>query len=326
MVGGEDTATTTGSASPPEQTIAAIDIGSNSIKMTVARRQHDGTTQDICWRSEVVRLGADIEKTGSLAEDRIALALDALGRFADEARALGASQVLAVATEATRAATNGAAFLTQVRNELGIDVMAIDGNREAELSFQGLAAKLDITGEVVVADIGGGSTELIYAVDGSMIRAGSIAVGSGRLTDRYVVADPPNSTELTTCRDHAQTLLQPLYHELDVRQDAEVRLILVGGTGEYFARLAPRPDSLNSADVTTVLDHLVLTPAATLAAELDIPEARARVLPAGIAVVAALVQLITPKVIASGQSGLRAGLLLEAFADLDEPRTEDTRR
>ena len=83
---------------------AAIDIGSNSVKMTVARPGPDGRLDETAWRSETVRLGADLETTGRLREDRIEATLDALGGFARDARALGAGRVVAVATEATRAA------------------------------------------------------------------------------------------------------------------------------------------------------------------------------------------------------------------------------
>ena len=99
--------------------------------------------------------------------------------------------------------------------------------------------------------------------------------------------------------------------------DATLRLILVGGTGEYLGRLAPDRAAITAGDVDAVLARLQQVPASDLARQLSIPEARAQVLPAGIAVVTALILLTTPGAIAVGQSGLRAGLLLEAFAALD---------
>jgi exopolyphosphatase/pppGpp-phosphohydrolase len=313
-------------AAAPGPVLAAIDIGSNSIKMTVARRRPDGAIRDIGWRSEVVRLGAGIDQTGRLADDRIEAAVDALRRFAHDARELGASRILAVATEATRVAANGAAFLDRVRDELGIDVVTIDGEREAELSFRGLAATADVNGEVIVADIGGGSTELIYARDEGLVRSASVALGSGRLTDRYVVADPPTSAELLACRRHAQEELSPSFAGLRVPAGVHVRLILVGGTGDYLGRLVPNRGEVTLADVDVVQVRLQHVPAAELAAELGIPEPRARVLPAGIAAAKALIELITPMAIAVGQSGLRAGLLLEAFEELSPAPVEGVSR
>ena len=144
--------------------IAAFDIGSNSIKMTVARRAGNGI-EDLATRSETVRLGQGVDETGSMAEDRMAAALAALKQFCSLARSLGATRLIGVATEATRTASNGQQFLDRVAAETGIEVRAISGEREAELTFLGLDGLVDLDGDVVVADIGGGSTEIILARD-----------------------------------------------------------------------------------------------------------------------------------------------------------------
>ncbi|MDQ3692915.1 MAG: hypothetical protein M3464_04730 [Chloroflexota bacterium] len=299
-----------------EPTLAAVDIGSNSIKMTVARRQTDGTLRELAWRSEVVRLGAGIDQSGRLADDRVAAALATLGRFATDAKRLGASRLIGVATEAVRVAANGPSFLDRVRREFGIEVSIIGGEREAELSFRGLAASVDLSGEVIVADIGGGSTEIIVAREGQMAGTGSVPVGSGRLTDRFVVEDPPTTAELEHCRESALTALRPLQATLVALPGALVRMILVGGTGEYLGRMAPDSSRILPTDVAMILRRCTEMTAAMLAAELQIPEARARVLPAGFAVVAALIDLVAPRAIGVGQSGIRTGLLLEAFAEM----------
>ncbi|MDP9365942.1 MAG: hypothetical protein M3Q10_17275, partial [Chloroflexota bacterium] len=186
-----------------QEAAAAIDIGSNSIKMTVARAGLDGGLDEFAWRSETVRLGAGLETEGRLRDDRIEAAVTVLQAFTAEARALGANRVVAVATEATRAAANGPAFLARLARETGIEVRVIDGDEEAGLTFRGLATSTDTTGQVVVADIGGGSTELIAATDGAVRAARSIPLGSGRLTDRLIVADPPTAAEIAACRQAA---------------------------------------------------------------------------------------------------------------------------
>src|SRR5688500_2555064 len=157
---------TAGRLDPTAAPVAAFDIGSNTIKMTVARPGAEGGLDEFAWNAETVRLGAGLEASGRLADDRIEAALDALGRFAAEARAHGAGRLIAVATEATRVADNGAAFLDRVRRETGIEVRTITGDEEARLTFLGLAVTLDVDGQTVVADIGGGSTEIIAARDG----------------------------------------------------------------------------------------------------------------------------------------------------------------
>ncbi len=224
-------------------TLAAIDIGSNSVKLTIARRQPDGTIVEIGRRTETVRLGAGVGETGRLAEDRIEATIAALKSFAEESRAMGAARILAVATEATRAAENGPAFLDRVYRETGITVEVIGGVREAELSFRGLATHMDVRGHVVIADIGGGSTELIYAEDGTMQQVRSVPVGSGRLTDRHVVADPPGAAELATCRTRHGRRCFPCSTNCRFRRTPECGLSWWEEQGNSWARwylTAPR--------------------------------------------------------------------------------------
>src|SRR5215217_420230 len=256
------------------QPMAAFDIGSNSIKMTVGRPNGAGGVDEFVWRSETVRLGAGIEETGRLADDRVDAALAALRQFAREARDAGATRLIGVATEATRVAENGEAFLARVRDETGLELKAISGEREAELTFRGLKATLDLDGDVVVADVGGGSTEVISATDGAFRSARSIPLGSGRLTDRLVRSDPPTAEEIAASRAAAGRALS----ELDLPSGPIDRLLAAGGTGEYLMRLVPSGRPATGEDLDGVLVRLTTIPAGELAVTLEIPEARARVL------------------------------------------------
>jgi exopolyphosphatase/pppGpp-phosphohydrolase len=303
----------------PQPIAAAIDIGSNSIKMTIGRANREGGVDQLDWASEVVRLGQGLDRTGNLDEERIEAAIETLTRFAAQARQRGATRITAVATEATRAATNGAMFLHRVRDQTGIDVRVVDGQAEAALTFRGLAADTDLTGWVLVADIGGGSTELIVACDGEMQTAQSLPLGSGRLTDQYIVADPPSPDELAACERAADAVIQAA-QPLDLPAGTPIRLIVVGGTGEFMARLITDNQHITLQAVRVLLSKMATLSAAELADEIDVPEARARVLPAGVAIVAAIASLLNPERIEISRSGIRAGLLLEAFR-----REEDVR-
>lgn len=299
-------------ATEPAAAIAAIDLGSNSIKMSVARRGAGGV-EEFAWDLETVRLGKGLDETGSLAADRMDAALTTLSRFADQARRLGAVRVVAVATEAVRSAANGEEFLARVRESTGIEVATIGGDREAELTFAGLDAGIDRAGTIVVADIGGASTEVIVARDGAVERSRSLPIGSGRYTDRFVVADPPTAAELAACRAAARETIsaEPALDRLPVGDD--VRLVLVGGTGEYVGVLAERTGGLSAGGIDRVLADLETVPAEQLAVRLGIAEARARVLPAGAAIAAAVADLTSPGTVVAARSGIRRGLLLEAF-------------
>lgn len=301
--------------SRPEGVVAAVDVGSNSIKMTVARSHPSGGFDELASASETVRLGIGIERSGRLADDRVEAALATLHRFAVDARALGSSRLLGVATEAVRVATNGAEFLDRVHRETGWSVRTIDGDEEADLTFRGLAVSVDTSGSLVAADIGGASTEVIVAHDGVVAGARSLPIGSGRLTDRLVHHDPPTSAEVSACRDAVRIALDGLQSSgMAVPSGHATRLVVVGGTGEYLARLIGA-QPIDRSTVSRARDRLQSIPAATLAADLGIGEARARVLPAGVAAVQALIDRIEPGRIEIARSGIRAGLLLQALTD-----------
>jgi exopolyphosphatase/guanosine-5'-triphosphate,3'-diphosphate pyrophosphatase len=262
------------------------------------------------WRAETVRLGQGIDETGRLSDDRMNAAAETIARFADEAREQGASRLIGVATEATRIAANGEAFLDRIREETGLELATISGDREAELTFRGLSATTDISGSLLVADIGGASTELITAKGGKVETSRSIPLGSGRLSDRHVRHDPPAKSELDACRNETIEMLRPFQSDLGKRE----RLIAVGGTGEYLMPLIPHEGLASVEDVDHVLDFLQTVPAAELVDRFAIPLARAKVLPAGVAVVRALADLTQPTTIEGARSGIRTGLLLAAFA------------
>ena len=271
--------------SSPSPVIAAVDVGTNSIKMTVASRGPDHNLITLETASETVRLGEGVAASGLLAPDRIEAALDTLIRFADTARSLGAAHLIGVATEATRRATNGEAFLAQVRELTGWNLMVISGEDEAALTFRGLAQGQDLSGRIVAADIGGGSTELILAIDGRVERSESIPLGSGTSTDAFLHSDPPTQDEISAVSASAESLLVPLVNDLKSPQC----LMLLGGTAEHLGRLAPDPDRIVRADISRAIKRVTRESSTDLAASLGIPESRARVLPAGIAIIAALV-------------------------------------
>lgn len=293
---------------------AAIDIGSNSIKMSLGRKGDAGHLDEFGAVVDVVRLGQGLDRSGELDPERMDAAIATLRRFADSARAAGAQQIEAVATEATRAARNGEAFLDRVRSETGITVRAISGAEEATLTFRGLASDTSLDGHVVVADIGGGSTEFIVANDGVVLGSRSTPLGSGRLTERFLLTDPPTPEALAEVQAEADAVIQRMGRSLKLPRGEGVRLIVVGGTGEYLARMAAQERTLDRRAVQNVLGKMAVLNAVELADIIDAPESRARVLPAGVAIVAAVAARVMATRIETARSGIRSGLLLDALA------------
>ncbi len=293
----------------PGAILAVFDIGSNSVKMSVGRCGEDGSSREFAWRSATTRLSAGVDRTGKLDDERMDATIAALEEMAMQARALGAERMIAVATEATRIASNGPAFIQRIEDSTGIVVETIAGDREVELTFLGLSRSIDRNGTMVVADIGGGSTELIVAVDGEMISGVSLPIGSGRVTDEFPPGDPPAREVIESMRAEIQKRLC----ELGL-PERSARLVIVGGTGEFLGRLLPRDFPV---PVTMVESALLATSGMTsaeLSRKIDVNIERARVLPAGIAVALAIADICSPTLIVGAPSGIRAGLLRLACA------------
>src|SRR5580692_10935224 len=149
--------------------VGAVDCGTNSLRLLVADIDHDrpGLT-DVVRRMEIVRLGQGVDQTGRLAPEALARTTGVLRDYADVIAATGAGAVRMVATSATRDASNAADFIRQVKEILGVAPEVLTGSQEAVLSFTGATAELaSLPGPVLVADIGGGSTEFVIGQPGT---------------------------------------------------------------------------------------------------------------------------------------------------------------
>ncbi|MBO0901658.1 Ppx/GppA family phosphatase [Cellulomonas sp. zg-ZUI222] len=182
----------------PVTRVAAIDCGTNSIRLLVADVDPAaGTLVDLERSNEVVRLGQGVDRTGLLAPEALSRTLDATRRYHEVCERLGVERVRFVATSATRDARNRDEFVAGVRDALGVDPEVVAGDEEARLSFRGatgvLATRFD--GPFLVVDLGGGSTELVLGT-GAPEAAVSMDVGSVRLTERHLHDDPPTAAQV----------------------------------------------------------------------------------------------------------------------------------
>jgi exopolyphosphatase/guanosine-5'-triphosphate,3'-diphosphate pyrophosphatase len=178
--------------------VAAIDCGTNSIRLLVADVDPDaGTLADVTRQMEIVRLGQGVDRTGRLAPDALERTLAATARYAEACRSLGATAVRFVATSATRDAGNRDEFVAGVRELLGVEPEVVPGEEEARLSFAGATRELHgaHASPFLVVDLGGGSTELVLG--SSSVDAGlSVDIGCVRLTERHLRSDPPSAAEV----------------------------------------------------------------------------------------------------------------------------------
>lgn len=290
--------------------ISAVDIGSNTVKVTHARVEANGQVVTLAEVAETIRLGFSIEESGRIASDRIDACLDVLRRQQKVGESYGSTTFAGVATETLRVAINGADLLQRIRNETAWDVRVITGEDEARLTWIGLRDQVPAEGTVLIVDIGGGSTEIIRVDDQDVTFSVSIPLGSGRLADRFFKGDPPGAGALDGAIDLAADQLAGVGH-LPTKADT---LVFSGGNGtfvdEMIRQLFPG-QGLSLASIADLLAHFATTPAADAASRLDIALERARVLPAGAAIALAMLRRVPATTVASAPSGIRTGLIRE---------------
>ncbi|MDJ0903895.1 MAG: Ppx/GppA phosphatase family protein [Xenococcus sp. MO_188.B8] len=216
-----------------KQAIAAIDIGTNSVHMVVVEVDPKlPAFHIIAKEKDTVRLGDRDPNTGDLTEEAISRSLNALKRCKDLAESFNVSQILAVATSATREAGNGIAFLHRIKSELGISVNLISGQEEARRIYLGVLSGMDFGDRPhVMIDIGGGSTELILADIREARFLSSTKVGAVRLTKEFVTSDPISKKELNYLKAYVRGMLERPVEEIWHNMQLNENPCLVGTSG-----------------------------------------------------------------------------------------------
>ena len=166
---------------PATPALAAIDIGTNSIRLLVAAPAPGGGLTALADRTETVRLGTGIERTGRLDPERVRRAVATVAEFHRIARSHHAAPILVAATSAVRDAANGAELRRDIERLGGVTMAIIDGAREAELTFAGATMGRGLAGTVLVGDLGGGSLELVEVAGGKVDGGISLPLGVLRL-------------------------------------------------------------------------------------------------------------------------------------------------
>ena len=219
----------------PVMRVAAIDCGTNSIRLLIA--DVDGTNfREIVREMEIVRLGQGVDKTGQFHPDAITRTLAAVDSYARTIAAKGVEKIRFCATSATRDATNRDLFINGVKERLGIEPEVIPGEVEAALSFQGATKDFNKTeGPFLVIDIGGGSTEFVFGTD-KVEFAKSMNIGCVRMSERHFTggeAEPGQIAAATADIDEAIAQAAKIVPIKDAKT-----LISVAGTATTVAAAA----------------------------------------------------------------------------------------
>ena len=203
--------------------VAAIDCGTNSIRLLIAEVEGD-TKTDLLREMRVVRLGQDVDRTGRLAPEAIERTLEACRGYAQAIEAMGVDVVSFAATSAVRDASNADEFGDAVEAVLGVRPRVLTGDEEARASFEGATGDVaDVLTAVI--DLGGGSTEVVQG-QGRPSFAHSFDLGSVRMTERFLQTDPPTVTEVTACMSHLDAVIAPVVSALP----PSVEIVGVAGT------------------------------------------------------------------------------------------------
>ena len=178
------------------RTLAAIDIGTNTIKLLVANVEDDGALEVLSREKAMVRLGSETLRTGKLSAEAIEAGASTIEHLVKLAESSGAQVVRAVATCAVRESSNAEEFVAAVAKRTGVRVEVISGEEEARLINLGLRSEFPPTQDpLFVVDIGGGSTELVISDGSRVLFTESVPVGVVRLADRFSRADPPSDRD-----------------------------------------------------------------------------------------------------------------------------------
>jgi exopolyphosphatase/guanosine-5'-triphosphate,3'-diphosphate pyrophosphatase len=234
------------------ETVAAIDCGTNSIRLLIADRI-DGRLRDLHREMRIVRLGEGVDATGQFSPDALARTRAALVDYAALLRGHGVRKLRMVATSATRDAANREEFFAMTADVLGSVVPGaiaevITGAKEAELSFNGAVGELDsAAAPFVVVDLGGGSTEVVLGTSSGVQASYSADIGCVRMTERCLHSDPPTAAEIAQAREVVRERLAEALQVVPV--DQAKTWVGVAGTFTTIAALAHGMDSYDSESI-----------------------------------------------------------------------------
>lgn len=301
--------------------LAAIDVGTNTALLTIARVDEHGSLEILEQRALITRLGRGVDAEGRLDKERIHRALEALGELRTAADRHGAD-VVAVGTSALRDARNAKDFLQPAARVLGAPVEVISGEREAALTFAGALHGLpELPGKrACVVDIGGGSTEIVCGSHGKLDASVSLNIGSVRLHERHGLQAPTDMRSL-----------QILEAEIaDALQQSPVQprppLVAIAGTATTLAALHLEMEPYDPARIhgmrlsrrqlRSLRDRLAPMSIERRCALPGLEPGRADVIVTGATLLCGIVEHAGAEETFISDGGVRIGLLLERFASL----------
>src|SRR6476660_3975806 len=298
--------------------IAAIDVGSNSIRLVVAEVLTSGGYRVLDEERENTRLAAALSKTGRLDPKAADSTVTVLRNFLSIAAGYGVSQVRAIGTSALRDAEDGREFCDRVRKELKLSIDVISANEEARLAFLSVSRAFDISGRrVAVADIGGGSTEIVLASSGLVDQVYETKLGAVRVAEECGVTGRSSESRVQKLRDFIDRALKK-----EVGKPPFVPDMLFGTGGTFTALasiimarqgLAGQPMwgfRVSRAQIRHLVADLANMSLERRCKVVGLSPQRADIIVAGLAIVERIMRKLGANVVQVHTRGVRDGLML----------------
>ncbi len=302
---------------------AFVDIGTNTILCLIAELKNNGRFDVLDDLADITRLGQDVHRTGRISSEGEARSLQVLQRYLEQCKRLRVDQITAVGTSALRDAQNSADVRARFKEQLGLDVRIITGEEEAAYAFLAVQRGLTLAAqELLVVDVGGGSTEFIRGNRAGVSQAVSIDIGSVRLTEQFLHSDPVRETEWEKMIVAIESALARLPHQWR-KEGSAVTLVGIAGTFTTLAAVEKGLTHYSHGEVhgspltlSEVRRQVALFRSKTIAQRKLIPglePKRADVILAGACLIERIMALFYSERVVVSDQGVRYGLLHECL-------------
>lgn len=297
--------------------IAAVDLGTNSIRLMLCKV----CDNKFVWKTKEVittRIGKNVDNTGLLNDKAIEKNIEAIKYFKKKAENFGAEKIIFFATSAIRDALNKEYFLEKVKSEVGIDIKVLNGEEEAAIGILGASYGYDDE-NLLVIDVGGGSTELVLGCNDKILYSTSVNAGAVRMTEKYITSNPIPQKDI----DALEESLNGLFHDAIMHlKDRKIdKVIAIGGTATTAASIYHELKVYDWEKVhNTILDKCFLNKifdtlkTMTIRERYDIPglqKERADIIPAGIFIIKYIMDKLNTEQIVISESDNLEGIIIK---------------
>jgi exopolyphosphatase/guanosine-5'-triphosphate,3'-diphosphate pyrophosphatase len=315
--------------------VGAIDIGSNSVRLLVAEALRGGAYRILDEEREPTRLGRSVSSEGRLDDESMERTVAALKTFKQIAAGYQVTTLRTIATCAVRESRNGPEFCRRVREEVGLEVEVISGEREARLAFASVQHAFDLAGKnVVVADIGGGSTEIVFATGNLIESIFSTPLGAVRLTEQFGIGEGTEGADLDRGLGRLEEEVNACLKKRTTRPlFAPHFLVGCGGTFTTLADLMMATKRevdvpvagyrVSQAELRHLLDRLAKLPLKARRSMPGMTPDRADIILAGLTIVDALMKRFRVNTVVVHTRGVRDGLVRELIEESPGAAADD---